>query len=70
MNTPTPRHPDRTEHVKRGPNEEARDTAQENVTEGYGSARKASIISGKPDGDTGGGPGRNNDQAKAPPKVP
>jgi hypothetical protein len=55
--------------VERGPNEEARETAQENVTEGYGSPGKASIISGKPDGDTSGGPGRNNDQAKAPPKV-
>lgn len=51
--------------VERGPNEEATSTAQDNVSKGYGSAGKASIISGKPDGDTGGGPGRNNEQGKA-----
>lgn len=45
--------------VKRGPNEERVETAQENVTEGYGSSGKASIISAKPDPD-GRGKGRDN----------
>lgn len=53
--------------VKRGPNQEAVNTAQDNVTEGFNSPGKASIISGKPDGDVQGGAGRNNDQGKAPP---
>ncbi|HIV70212.1 MAG TPA: hypothetical protein H9903_04700 [Candidatus Aquabacterium excrementipullorum] len=56
--------------VSRGPNEEAVDTAQENVSEGYGASGKAGIISGQPDGDTQGGPGANNDQGRAPPKTP
>jgi hypothetical protein len=47
--------PKRTETDKadeaRGPNEEAVNTAQENVSTGYGSPGKASIISGKPDRD-------------------
>ncbi|RZI77097.1 MAG: hypothetical protein EOP38_28895 [Rubrivivax sp.] len=34
---------------KRGPNTEPVDTAQKNVTQGYGSAGKASIMSGEPD---------------------
>ena len=34
--------------VSRGPNEEAVDTAQENVSEGYGASGKAGIISGQP----------------------
>jgi hypothetical protein len=37
------------EHFKRGPNTEPVDTAQKNVTEGYGSSGKASIMSGEPD---------------------
>ena len=69
MTTTAPAQSKNSPPVERGPNEEARETAQENVTEGYGSPGKASTISGKPDGDTSGGPGRNNDQAKAPPKV-
>lgn len=55
--------------VKRGPNEEKIGTAQDNVTKGYGSSGKASIISGKPDGDRQGGPGSNNDQAETPLKA-
>ena len=54
------------QNVKRGPNEEEIGTAQDNVTTGYGSSGKASIISGKPDGDRTGGPGPNNNQAKTP----
>lgn len=54
------------DEIDRGPNEEAVSTAQENVTEGYGSSRKAARISGKPDGDTRGGPRANNDHARAP----
>lgn len=69
MRTPTASKPNSTIRPKRGPNEEAVEAAQENVTEGYASADKASIISGKPDGDMSGGPDRNSDQAKAPPKV-
>jgi hypothetical protein len=69
MNTPSNSPPTSSEDVKRGPNQEAVDTAQENATQGFGSAGKASIISGKPDGDTQGGPGRNNDQAQAPSKT-
>jgi hypothetical protein len=45
--------------LKRGPNQEAVETAQENVTEGYGSSTKDSIISGKPDPD-GSDKGRDN----------
>ncbi|MGH6648230.1 hypothetical protein [Aquabacterium sp.] len=35
--------------AKRGANEEDVDTAQSNVSEGYGSSAKASIMSGRPD---------------------
>jgi hypothetical protein len=42
--------------------------ARENVSEGYGSAVKSRLISGKPDGDTDGGPGVNNANANAPVK--
>ena len=55
-----------TDDVDRGPNEEAVSTAQENVNEGYGSAGKAAIISGKPDGDTQGRSRVNHDQARSP----
>lgn len=48
-----------TDAVKRGPNEEPISTAQENITQGYGSSRKASIISAKPDPD-GSTKGRDN----------
>ena len=51
---------------QRGPNEEAVKTAQENVTQGYGHAGKARIMSGKPDGDTQGGPGANHEEGRAP----
>lgn len=56
-------------NLKRGQNEEKIGAAQDNVTKGYGSSGKASIISGKPDGGKQGGPGANNDQAKTPPKA-
>lgn len=52
------------QNVTSGPNEEKIGTAQENVTEGYGSSGKASIISGKPDSHTHGNSGSNNDQAE------
>jgi hypothetical protein len=43
--------------------------ATENVSQGYGSTVKSKIISAKPDGDTQGGPGSNNDNAIAPPST-
>jgi hypothetical protein len=45
---------------------EQQETAAENTTQGYGSSVKAGHISAKPDGDTQGGPGANNDQARSP----
>ncbi|RZL03425.1 MAG: hypothetical protein EOP36_04825 [Rubrivivax sp.] len=41
--------PSADEKVERGANEEEVDAAQSNVSEGYGSSAKASVMSGKPD---------------------
>ncbi|MFT3859026.1 MAG: hypothetical protein QM742_16510 [Aquabacterium sp.] len=41
-------------------------TAIENTTQGYGSTVKSKIISAKPDGDTQGAQGANNDHANVP----
>lgn len=54
--------------AKRGPNTEAVDTAQKNVTEGYGSPGKASIMSGKPDKGTDAEATRAKDEQGAPSK--
>lgn len=66
MNTdPAHRQPADKGEFKRGPNTEAVDTAQKNVTEGYGSAGKASHISAKPDKGSDASAGRPEDQGKA-----
>jgi hypothetical protein len=41
-------------------------TAADNTSQGYGSTVKSRFISAKPDGNTQGGPGTNNDQARSP----
>lgn len=59
--TPTPRQPDASAQPANEALKEQEKAARENTQEGYGSTLKSRLISGKPDGDTQGGPGSNND---------
>jgi hypothetical protein len=45
-------------------------TAASNTRDGYGTPSRAAHISAKPDGDTGGGPGANNEALCKPAKPP
>jgi len=56
-------HPSNADKPPSAQNEEQHKTASENVRQGYGSSVKSRLMSGKPDGDTQGGPGPNNDNA-------